>query len=67
MPWRRMGLAILEDDAVKLDDLAQKHGLTRNALLRFAVAYFLKHIEDGEILIKDFIRVENKLVRPEKK
>jgi hypothetical protein len=65
MPWRRMGLALLEQDAAKLDALAEKYDLTRNALLRFAVVYFLKHIEDGEILIQDYIRVEKKLDRPD--
>ena len=67
MPWRRMGLAILEEDAEKLDALANKYEITRNALLRFAVAYFLKHIEKGELLIQDYIRIETKLQRPDKK
>ena len=66
MPWRRMGLAILEKDAKKLDALAEKYELTRNALLRFAVVYLLQHIEQGEIMIQDFIKVEKKLIRPDK-
>jgi hypothetical protein len=65
MPWRRMGLALLEEDAVRLDALAEKYELTRNALLRFAVVYFLQHIEQGEIMIQDFIRIEKKLIRPD--
>jgi hypothetical protein len=65
MPWRRMGLALLEEDAVRLDAMAEKYELTRNALLRFAVVYFLQHIEQGEIMIQDFIRIEKKLIRPD--
>lgn len=53
---RAMGVGLKTGEAAALADIARRHGLTRNALGRIAVRYFLREVIAGRVDVNSFIR-----------
>ena len=53
---RAMGVGLKTGEAEALADIAHRHGLTRNALGRIAVRYFLREVIAGRVDVNDYIK-----------
>lgn len=49
------GVGLTEGEVAAVDSIAAEHGLTRNALLRFAVRTFILNYRSGNIDLENYI------------
>lgn len=48
-----IGVGLKEHEVERLDTVAGETGFTRHALMRYAVRYFLKQYEDGNLELRE--------------
>ncbi len=48
-----IGVGLKENEVERLDAVSEETGFTRHALMRYAVRYFLKQYEDGNLQLKE--------------
>ena len=55
---RAMGVGLKTGEAEALADIARRHGLTRNALGRIAIRYFLREVIAGRVDVGQFFETK---------
>lgn len=50
-----LGVGVREGEIAALDGIAKNYGVARNAILRFAVRYFIQQYRAGQVDLSQFI------------
>lgn len=54
-PIKPIGVGVREGEVLALDKIAEHYGVARNAILRFAVRFFIQEFRAGNIDISQYI------------
>lgn len=52
---RSMGIGLKDGEVRALEQVAARYGITRNAVGRIAVRYFLREVEAGHVHMSDYV------------